>query len=325
MLIRPEDRHGITRGTMLAKINSALYLHFAKLWRTLPNGRGKVRIANEIYKFMGLENKHIFVEARMRSPTEYYANIDFHSLHERWAYLMSCYEEETVSFLARCYEKNGYFLDVGANIGLISVPFVKLTRTRDESLPTVFCIEAVRSNFERLVGNIELNGMQGTIKPIGVGVGEREKTVEIQVEGNLRDGEGTGTANILAEATMHPCERIPLQITTIDHLIEAGELPIECSLIKIDVDGYDLKVLEGATRLLESSRPIVFGEFMSHCLAWHGQTHRDVVDFLEAFDYEVFSKMDNSWTFLNIGAKEADRDLLLVPKEKISSLSWCLI
>ena len=86
-----------------------------------------------------------------------------------------------------------------------------------------------------------------------------------------------------------------------------------------------LKVLEGATRLLESSRPIVFGEFMSHCLAWHGQTHRDVVDFLEAFDYEVFSKMDNSWTFLNIGAKEADRDLLLVPKEKISSLSWCLI
>jgi FkbM family methyltransferase len=152
------------------------------------------------------------------------------------------------------------------------LPFADIVDPSNQaSCPFVFCIEAIRSNYEALIQNIKLNQRQSSIAAIGKAVGEQEKTVGIQVEGNLRDGEGTGTANILAEGSDYPCERIPLTITTLDQLMESGEIPKRCSLIKIDVDGYDLFVLQGAKQMLAFSRPIVFGEFNSHCLAWHGR------------------------------------------------------
>jgi FkbM family methyltransferase len=181
----------------------------------------------------------------------------------------------------------------------------------------------VQSNYERLVHNIQLNQREKGIVAIGNGVGEREKTVEIQVEGNLKEGEGTGTANILSEGTDYRCERISLTITTLDKLNESEKIPDRCSLIKIDVDGYDLFVLQGAGKLLSFGRPIIFGEFNSHCLSWHGQTHTDVADYVKKFDYRVFYKPIEEWKFVPIGNHKADQDLLLVPKEKIVDLSWC--
>ena len=83
--------------------------------------------------------------------------------------------------------------------------------------------------------------------------------------------------------------------------------------MKIDVDGYDLKVLEGAVNLLTSSRPIIFGEFMKHCLAWHGQSHDDVVDFVRQFDYKVFSKDRSAWRFLSCQEYNVESDLLIAP------------
>jgi FkbM family methyltransferase len=174
-----------------------------------------------------------------------------------------------------------------------------------------------------LVHNIQLNQREKTIVAIGKGVGEREKTVEIQVEGNLKEGAGSGTANILADGSEHPSERIPLTITTLDKLNEIGKIPDRCSLIKIDVDGYDLFVLQGAKKLLSFSRPIIFGEFSSHCLAWHGHSHADVARYVGKFDYDVFYKPKEAWKFISIGTHQTGQDLLLVPKEKLVDLNWC--
>lgn len=324
MNTRPEDRHGIEQGTLLSCANVAFYRAFARQWRKLPNLRGKVRIAMEIYKLLGLENHHIFETATIENPIQYKAILDLHSWLERLAFLMNGYESETVRFLARCYTDDGYFLDIGANIGLISLPFSNLVARRGDVAPDVFCIEAVQANLDRLRENVNLNRKEETITPIGKAVGERQKFVEIQVEGNLRDGAGTGTANILADGTDHPCERIPLEITTINKLMDSGELPQDCSLVKIDADGYDLKILEGATDLLATSRPVIFGEFMRHCLAWHGQTHEDVVAFVGQFDYRVFSKDESVWQFLPWDKNPVESDLLIVPEEKIVDLNWCL-
>jgi hypothetical protein len=143
------------------------------------------------------------------------------------------------------------------------------------------------------------------------------------VEGNLKEGEGTGTANILAQATDHRCERIPLTITTLDTLGHSGEIASHCSLMKIDVDGYDFFVLQGARKLLSFSRPLIFGEFSSHCLAWHGHSHDDVARYVEQFDYKVFSKSKVDWRFTSFRKNKVDQGLLLVPKEKLGKLSWC--
>jgi FkbM family methyltransferase len=257
------------------------------------------------------------------NPATFRATLDLHSWHELLAFFDGGYEPETVRFLTRCYDRDGAFLDVGANIGLISLPFASIVdQSNSARSPFIFCIEAIKSNYEALIQNIKLNQRQSSIVAIGKAIGEREKIVEIQVEGNLRDGEGTGTANILTEGTTHPCERIPLAITTLDQLTENGEIPKHCSLIKIDVDGYDLFVLQGAKQLLTFSRPIIFGEFNSHCLAWHGHSHDDVARYIGQFDYEVLFK-SGGWSFTRVQKNRVGQDLLLVPREKLQRLVWC--
>lgn len=321
---RPEDRQGLRPGSPISRLNVGLFRRFAAQWRKLPNFRGKVRLAKGLHNSLGLENHHIFQTVVLSDPACYHATLDLHSWHEFFAFVDGGYEGHTVRFLASCYDKRGCFLDIGANIGLISLPFaVLIDPSNSADSPFIFSIEAVRSNYERLVHNIQLNRRQKVIFAIGKGVGEREKIVEIQVEGNLKEGAGSGTANILADGTDHPCERIPLSITTLDKLNEIGEIPDLCSLIKIDVDGYDLFVLQGAEKLLSFSRPIIFGEFSSHCLAWHGHSHADVANYVKNFDYHVFYKQAEAWKFLPIGKHKTEQDLLLVPKEKIVDLSWC--
>jgi FkbM family methyltransferase len=320
---RPEDRRGLKEGSLVAGLNIALFRLIANRWRTLPNFRGKVRFAKGLKTVLGLDNRHI-VETVILSNPKFAVTLDLHSWHEFLAYIDGDYETETVHFLARCYNEEGIFIDVGANIGLISLPFASIVDPSNlAASPFIFCIEAVKSNYEALVHNIELNRRQNNIIAIKKGVGERDKTVEIQVEGNLKEGEGTGTGNILPETTDHRCERIPLTITTLDALRSSGEISNHCSLMKIDVDGYDFFVLQGAKQLMSSSRPLIFGEFNSHCLAWHGHSHDDVARYVGQFDYEVFSKTKAGWKFIPLRKNKVDQDLLLVPKEKLVKLSWC--
>lgn len=320
---RPEDRHGIRQGKLLSEINVGVYRAYSRPWRRLPSFRGKVRTAKELRRLLGLENHHILESVTLNRPVSYKATLDLHSWLEFIAYFTGGYEADTVEFLVKCYNNNGYFLDVGANIGLISVPFSIMTRsTSTRTAASVYSIEAVNSNHERLQENIEINGLLEQISAINCGVAECEKTVEIQVEGNLRDGEGTGTANILADNTDHPAERISLDVTTIDKLINTGVLADQCCLMKIDLDGYDLKALQGANSLLSLSRPVIFGEFSAHCLKWHGQTHQHVENHIRAFDYEVFYRNKDSWHFSR--SCKQDGDLLILPMERLSDFTWCI-
>ncbi len=302
-----------------------LFLTAARMTRRLPNMRGKVRALLALYQWLGLDARHLFVDAVLHRPIPYYVRLDMHSHHERMAFLMDGYEMETVAFLKRLFDPLGCFLDIGANIGLISIPFTKWVSEADESdrardRAITFCIEAVSSNFDALQGNICANHLQRRVRPLCCAVGEREKVVDIQIEGNIRQREGTGTANILPQESSYECVRTSLQVTTVDHLVEAGRLPPRISLIKIDTDGYDLFAIMGAAGLLQAARPLVFGEFMAHCLNWHGQSVSDVVEFLRPLDYVAFMRIGRSWRFGEIEARHFVQDLLLVPKEKLAGL-----
>jgi FkbM family methyltransferase len=65
---------------------------------------------------------------------------------------------------------------------------------------------------------------------------------------------------------------------TLDWLL--GSLPAP-SIVKIDVEGAEVEVLEGARRLFEQTRPVVLCEVIP-------ATERAVTAFLEAHDYQIF-------------------------------------
>lgn len=253
----------------------------------------------------------------LRRPVVFEAELDLHSWLQRLAFLTGGYENDTVRFLLQLHDmggREGYLLDVGANVGLISIPFARLSAS---ARPRVVAVEAVPDNVSALSANVTLNDLSGDILIIAVALGEQQKTSYIQVEGDLRAGEGTGTGNILAEGTTFECVRQELRVETLDALTMAGSIPPRCSVVKIDTDGYDLKVLQGGVAFLARERPVIFGEFAAHCLAWHGQGLPDVIAFGREHRYEVWRRLEPAWRFVPAASgDELVQDLLLVPEER---------
>jgi len=299
--------------------------------RRLPNFRGKVRALMALHRILGLENSHVVVSTALHHPTSFRVRLDLFCKHERMAFFMDRYEPGTVEFLARLCPDDRPFIDIGANIGLIAIPFTIAKRAsfkahtgRDSDQPLTYCIEAIESNSEALKANICLNDLGNRMQVVLSAVGEREKDVDIQMEKNQKRGAGTGTANILAEHSTYDCERIRLHVTTVDHLVAAQQLPRDCGLIKVDTDGYDLFALMGAHELIQQARPVIYGELMAHCLNWHGQTIHDVQAYLDPLEYRVYIRSDE-WRFTGLQRHSRFvQDALCVPSEQASGLSWCI-
>jgi FkbM family methyltransferase len=318
-------------------VRSRAFTSVARTAARLPRFRGKNRAFLFLFEALRLKTQHIFVETVLKAPIPYRVRLDLHSWLQRIAFLTGEYEADTVSFLLELHRgiaRPGYLLDIGANIGLVSIPAALLLEA-DGSGPgatRVVSVEAVPDNAIALRRNVAFNNAQRLVTVIECALGERPGTVDIQVEGDLSKGEGTGTANILPGGTTldpngtYECVRIPIQVSTLDSLLQSGELATGCSVVKIDTDGYDLKVLQGGVRFIERNRPVIFGEFSAHCMGWHSQSLNDVVDFAKSLDYMVwqrlpatkvprFSRGVDSGTFA--------QDLLLVPSEHAKALAWC--
>lgn len=233
-----------------------------------------------LYKLLRLNGRHVRVRARMRRPARFQMDLDLHAWLQRLAFVTGGYEAETVELLLDLHgrKNDGYLLDVGANVGFIAIPFALRANA------PVVAVEAVPDNVAVLRRNIEANGLAASVTVVPFALGTAPGRVQIQVEGDLEAGAGTGTANILPDGSTYDCVWQEIEVTTLDLL----HLPRGCTVIKLDTDGYDLKVLQGGVEFLARERPLVFGEFSAHCLAWHGQTIADVVAFARAQGYDVF-------------------------------------
>ena len=78
---------------------------------------------------------------------------------------------------------------------------------------------------------------------------------------------------------------ISVPITTLDSL----PWPARVSAIKIDVEGYELRVLRGGAELIARDRPVIYGEFSKVWLDLRGD---DLAPFLmDLFDagYDIFT------------------------------------
>lgn len=314
-------------GTVLLGFRAWLFVSIARVSAYLPAVRGRTRVFLILHGLLGLRQHRLLVDARLRRPVPYKARLDIQSWLQRIAFLTGDYESETAMLLQRFSAsrgRSGYLLDIGANVGMISLPFALMARGGAKRTPSVIAVEAVPDNARELRLNVALNGLDSDIEVIECALGDEEKEIRIQVEGDLAAGEGSGTANILADQSTYQCVTQSLRLLTLDGLLEAGRIAPDCTIIKIDTDGYDLKILQGAEKFLTAARPIIFGEFLAHCLNWHEQSIDDVRLFAERLNYVVlYRQMDGTSFADHEPAAGYVQDLILVPGELRTQMSWC--
>jgi FkbM family methyltransferase len=141
------------------------------------------------------------------------------------------HEVRDMGFVLHLLRPGDHFLDVGANVGSYTVLAAGAVGA------TVTCVEPSAVTFAHLQRNIALNGLTGRVNAWQGGLSDSP--------GTLRFTEGLDTVNhVLAAGESAPAVEVPVR--TLDDLLGAST-PL---LIKIDVEGHERSVLQGAPRTL---------------------------------------------------------------------------
>jgi FkbM family methyltransferase len=169
--------------------------------------------------------------------------------------------KRTMSFLrqiGRCPPAGqGTLLDIGANIGVISIEMLKTGEVSNAVM-----VEPEPTNDAMLEENVRKNGLQSRVYSQRLAVGDAESRLVFEVSGlNSGDHRVRVSAHPSAQEAYRESDRktIEVQSTTLDALVELvpTEFKKQWAVLWVDVQGFEQHVYGGARRLLSTGIPVV--------------------------------------------------------------------
>ncbi|MDA0874727.1 MAG: FkbM family methyltransferase, partial [Bacteroidetes bacterium] len=205
------------------------------------------------------------------------------------------------------------FLDIGANLGLYSV----LARAYNPDA-RVLSFEPLPAAYAFLQQNLALNGLTD-IDTFPLAVSDVTGSATFHAPFNpkfayLRSHLG-GTGSLDEKASTENREAITVPTARLDDILKSGRTgPI--SLIKLDTEGTEDRVIQGAKETIRSHRPLIL------CEVLHGRIEAALDQLLDELDYAVFAVGTDG--LIPIDSLERDRlegnDYLFCPAEKTGEL-----
>jgi len=169
-------------------------------------------------------------------------------------FTLGAFERDTLKTLEALVRSGATVLDVGANIGAHTLHLARLVGEKGRVIafePTDFAIAKLRAN---LHANPELEKRVDLHQAFLVAVAGAPIDAAVAsswpVDGTAADDAQMGSRAMKVSGA---------KAMTLDSVIAASGDP-DVQLIKMDIDGHELEVLEGARGLLERRRPIIVME-----------------------------------------------------------------
>ncbi|MFO1160110.1 MAG: FkbM family methyltransferase [Reyranellaceae bacterium] len=194
-------------------------------------------------------------------------------------YVAGTFEPNEFAFLDVALRPGMTFVDVGANEGLYTV----FAAHRVGAAGRVLSVEPSSRERAVLKRNIELNRFENvTVVPHALAA--EAGFASLQVAPKLHGGHNTlggfaheGIAAIGAEQVPVETFDAMAQRLSIDHV----------DVMKIDVEGAEVKVLRGARRMLMRCRPTLLIEANESALRGQGTSTTELVALLQSLGYEI--------------------------------------
>jgi len=160
-------------------------------------------------------------------------------------------QPDLVRFFSRIISSDATIIDVGANIGYLTTYFSSLVKKSGK----VLAFEPDSRAFHFLEKNLILNNCINT-QPYHVAVSDRVGTSQLYLSSNR-----TGN-NVLYELTQdrldEPGRRssVAIETTTLDQIFLSSNSANQ-TILKIDVEGFEFKVLIGGEKLFETHPSLI--------------------------------------------------------------------
>lgn len=193
-------------------------------------------------------------------------------------YYNGTYEAGTVFVITHSLRRGDVFIDAGANIGLMSLAAAQKVGPDGN----VFAFEPVPDIFAQLQQNMLVNEAEN-VRPHNLALGSEPEHRTIYEQERI----SKGVASFLQPTSGSSAKHV-VEVDTLDRIISAKKNKT-IRMIKADVEGWELELLQGGKNLLSTSEaPILCIEYCVSLLARRGQLH-EVYDFIRNInEYQLF-------------------------------------
>lgn len=154
-------------------------------------------------------------------------------------------------------------LDVGSNFGYLSLVWASSVAKNGR----VVAFEPNSKVADSLIKSINRNGLQEKLQVENIALG--------RVEGEVTIYEFNTTSNVLLVEDLIETNRNKISMSTIDDYVKQNNFE-SIDLLKIDVDGIELDILKGASKIIKRDRPIIIVEV---------NADEEIFDFLKEHNY----------------------------------------
>lgn len=271
----------------------------------LVNFRGIPRLLyNTRSLTMGEKAKLFEIDGGIRlllDPKDYFQCMMFYGL----------YSPEILEILKRCIKPGDQVVDIGAHIGYFTVQLAQLVTSSGR----VYSFEPDPRSYKQLLQSVKANNMNWCkIFPIALSnnpIGNIDFYLSPQL----------GWSTAVKNSHLQNCYPITVETTTLDSLLAHKRITNKIKLIKLDVEGFEEKIINGMLRVLEICRPIVIMEVNNRMLSANGNDCSSLLSIVKRLDFNVYRiessrRFPSSFNLVPVDRECDDCDCMCIPIEK---------
>lgn len=206
-------------------------------------------------------------------------------------------EKDFFHFLSLLKDGNGDVLDIGANLGIMTVHLSK-------NLPNsaVHAIEPIPDNIsvlKRIIKHFGLTKVTVYETAVGEEVGNVKMILPHQGKTRMQ-----GLSHVKHESITewNDGEEFQVPLNTIDNLINGQKI----QGIKIDVENFEYFALKGGTRVIETNHPVIYTEL------WNNDNRTRCMELMQHFNYSPFVVVSGELTPF-LAHKHTNQNFIFLP------------
>lgn len=240
-------------------------------WGTLLNFFKIITYHNKDVRFKALPTK--IIRGKLHG---YKMKLDLSDWCQRMTYFLGRYYElEVQQLLSVLLSKDDRFIDIGANIGMISLYAARLVGKHGQVEcfePNPDCVKIIREN----ISLNELNNI--AIYPVGLSDEKGEMILNLET---------THTGSATLAKIKNPERSYRVEVIIGDDALLTNKNIIK--LIKMDVEGFEFHVLKGLKRILDTFHPYLITEFIESHFQRANTTGEEIKNFLTELGYTPYA------------------------------------
>lgn len=202
--------------------------------------------------------------------------------------------------------ENDIVFEIGANVGTETLSLSHMVG----KVGKVIALEPSERNKEKLDQALDENSIENVIT-INAAVDIKPGKL------SFKDGceENSGIGYLEQEASQFSTDKL-IDVVSLDSLKRYGSP----KLIFMDIEGHEIRALQGAATILDESRPYIIFEFNTQLLARSGSSPNDLIAVLDKHGYQCFDIGEKLVPINRDFDANIDTDFIAVPNEYIGEV-----